>query len=492
MGSKEQGNNLNLQIDQREKLYLRPASLAFIAFASTFMLYSPNLSIFQESTTGTAIMGYFVFPMFGACMATGLAFMFYALKHPLWQRPKQGLLTFGVVLYILGSLVFFFLLQTQTPLPLLAAAAGICTGIGSVPVCVAWGCHLSGMGLKNAVFFVAIVCGTGSLLSWGMTFIPTAALYAVFPFFLLMGSLVPLIKTITKTLDFPKADSAREESLDIEPLKLFPSLRRLASVIWLPATGLLLYAFMMSVRKYYLFDSFESEFFGGFIAAVCIVPLCFIKSDKPLLSLVYKIIVPIAAGAIIILNSFPLNSFLQSAGTVCLYVVLSFLAVFALASLIGITHAGEFTPPFLFGIALFLGALISVIGVGAANLFPAFEGYDSMLLVMTSVFFSAILISLGFEAWRALSKPHEDIAASSSLQENLDTRCEALSKRCGLSRRESEIIRFMGRGHNPVFIAKTLLISESTARSHVRNIYRKVSVSSREELLQLIDKEPTR
>ncbi len=37
------------------------------------------------------------------------------------------------------------------------------------------------------------------------------------------------------------------------------------------------------------------------------------------------------------------------------------------------------------------------------------------------------------------------------------------------------------------FIARTLVLSISTVRTHVRNIYRKINVSSQEELLALID-----
>lgn len=38
-----------------------------------------------------------------------------------------------------------------------------------------------------------------------------------------------------------------------------------------------------------------------------------------------------------------------------------------------------------------------------------------------------------------------------------------------------------------MFVANTLVISESTVRTHVKSIYRKLGVSSREDLLQLID-----
>ena len=56
-----------------------------------------------------------------------------------------------------------------------------------------------------------------------------------------------------------------------------------------------------------------------------------------------------------------------------------------------------------------------------------------------------------------------------------------------LSPRETEILGYLGRGLGIVFVANTLVISESTVRTHVKSIYRKLGVSSREELLKLVD-----
>ena len=49
------------------------------------------------------------------------------------------------------------------------------------------------------------------------------------------------------------------------------------------------------------------------------------------------------------------------------------------------------------------------------------------------------------------------------------------------------MLSFVGRGHSSVYVAKTLLISESTVYTHVRNLYRKLGVTSREELIQLLN-----
>ena len=67
------------------------------------------------------------------------------------------------------------------------------------------------------------------------------------------------------------------------------------------------------------------------------------------------------------------------------------------------------------------------------------------------------------------------------------TRCLKVAELYKLSPRETEIFGYLGRGHGIVFIAETLVISESTVRTHVKNIYKKIGVSSREELLQLVD-----
>jgi DNA-binding NarL/FixJ family response regulator len=62
-----------------------------------------------------------------------------------------------------------------------------------------------------------------------------------------------------------------------------------------------------------------------------------------------------------------------------------------------------------------------------------------------------------------------------------------MSQSHGLSPRESEILVYIGRGYNPAFVAKKLLLSDSTVRSHVNSIYRKLSVHSQTELLQMLD-----
>ena len=54
---------------------------------------------------------------------------------------------------------------------------------------------------------------------------------------------------------------------------------------------------------------------------------------------------------------------------------------------------------------------------------------------------------------------------------------------------KAEILLLLGRGHTSSFVADELTVAESTVRSHRKNIYRKLGVSSREELFKLLDDE---
>lgn len=56
-----------------------------------------------------------------------------------------------------------------------------------------------------------------------------------------------------------------------------------------------------------------------------------------------------------------------------------------------------------------------------------------------------------------------------------------------LSRRETEILFLLAKGHNSAAIQKALYISAGTANTHMRNIYRKLSVHSQQELIAMVE-----
>lgn len=64
---------------------------------------------------------------------------------------------------------------------------------------------------------------------------------------------------------------------------------------------------------------------------------------------------------------------------------------------------------------------------------------------------------------------------------------QSLSEARGLSPREVEVFELLAKGRNKYAIAKQLCISENTAKTHIKNIYRKLGVHSQQAMMDMIE-----
>jgi DNA-binding CsgD family transcriptional regulator len=74
-----------------------------------------------------------------------------------------------------------------------------------------------------------------------------------------------------------------------------------------------------------------------------------------------------------------------------------------------------------------------------------------------------------------------------SQRDALEQRAVQAAKRCGLSRRESEILLYLIRGRGSKRIADELFISPETVRTHCKRIYHKMGVHTREDLIDSLE-----
>lgn len=75
-------------------------------------------------------------------------------------------------------------------------------------------------------------------------------------------------------------------------------------------------------------------------------------------------------------------------------------------------------------------------------------------------------------------------------QKNTDTlslRCMALSDELSLTPREREVLELLVRGRSKVYIAEAFFVSENTIRGHVKRLYAKVGVHSKQELVDRVE-----
>lgn len=482
-----------LDFEKDDKIRFDGVSLGLSAFFATLFLYAPNLSPFKALPQTSALISYLVLALMGATVCTSLIFLIVTLKRLLeGTRSKKMFLT-GAILHVLGTTLAVTSFLLPQALPLLAVASGLCIGVGLVPLCIAWGCYFSTWGLRNALFHCAVAFGVANGINWLFVYLPQTPLLILFFALLGIGTALPTVMVMRGTLSTPEKDAAALAD-NASNYSITLSLRKMGSVILLPLIGLLVFAFLMGTRKFLLFDLFDVEILSAIAASACVIVLCFFRLRKVGGSLIYQVLIPCIASFVIVLGSFPVGTAPQFYGAVFTYVFFALIALIAIASLVAVSNAGEFSPLLIFGTTVFLYAIASLLGIAFSYATSSLDDAGPILLVLTTIYFVVLITASSIDSWRRVSALTNDIATTGTKQENsiketLQRKCQSLAQRYGLSKRESEIICYMGRGHNPVYIAKTLFISESTARSHVRNIYGKVGISSREELLQLIDDE---
>lgn len=68
-------------------------------------------------------------------------------------------------------------------------------------------------------------------------------------------------------------------------------------------------------------------------------------------------------------------------------------------------------------------------------------------------------------------------------------KCEEIADRYLLSRRETEVMFLLAKGHNAAYIQDKLCISKSTAKTHINHIYRKLDIHTQQELLNMVERE---
>lgn len=95
-----------------------------------------------------------------------------------------------------------------------------------------------------------------------------------------------------------------------------------------------------------------------------------------------------------------------------------------------------------------------------------------------------------FDAEKKKKRPSEDDATvrRAPFRETV----EDISRQYGLSARESEVFRYIAMGYGSDRIADTLQVTVNTVRAHTRNVYTKLDVHSREEIMRLVDDQMAR
>ena len=483
-------------------------TLALLAFFATMPIYSPNVVALQGCLDNSDVMSAFVNSMMGASILASTAYLAMSLfRLDAVQDHARSISIAGCALYAVGMTLFLITCAvTDLEITAIAGGAGCITGVGLSIMAVTWGARLSLYGLKRALLLVCVICGSTAAINWVFSFLPDMPLIAITAVLTAVGTFYPLLSPmqhcpspqsptendrIKNDENTPDADpcnafSESTSSLPGAPASRTDMMKRFASVLAPSLIGLSMFALFMGVSRVTVLNDTHAEVLGNIIAAVLLMPLCFTAPKRPFSVVLCHAVLPLAACAMlcttVLAYDFGLFSTLIPLGS---YIFFCAVAQISLALGVASIKPREFPPCITWTFYLLLFSIFSALGllIGHPNAYEPAGFFSSSLLAL---YCAALIAFAVFELMRDALPAQDASAPSEEEASSFEKRCDDLAQKFGLSPREREIIAFLGRGHTSAYVAKSLIISESTVYTHTRNIYRKLGMSSKEEIIQAL------
>jgi DNA-binding CsgD family transcriptional regulator len=187
--------------------------------------------------------------------------------------------------------------------------------------------------------------------------------------------------------------------------------------------------------------------------------------------------------------------FLLVAGTVNLILIID--------SILETSRFNQISPFWIIGLeggVFFAGVLAVLVGAGALIAFEI-QGLEVMILALIGA--SSILqIRINDQTYPLFSMPDIDVGEPLAAEETADGEVETadagnaafwrgrvnrIAAEYKLSSRQKEIMELLVKGRDLNYITARFDISRSTAKTHISNLYRKMNVHSKQELIDLME-----
>ena len=477
-------------------------------FLVTLPIYSPNIMMLQPSFPPDITGRFAETLLIGAGACSVLCLACFVTRNPFtrlvggWLSGRKAPVA-SALLYAIGNVGYAACLAFMPEATgHVGVALAVVVGVSLLPMSVMWTRALGDLDLRGAVMSVSVACVLGALANLVLTQCSGALLYGCQTVLLLLGVAGPTIIRRFITMDPAESNSQLEaENQDFGPdhANHAVSLRAFLSVMGMTILGMAIFSFAMGIRPIFVFgERFDVQSIGMLLGSAALIPFFARRSDNPAYSFLYQMVLP-GAAAIAIVTYVATGFFAASdVAVLVIYAFYSMVSVVALATALVVANAREFPRSFVFATITGTFTLVAILGISVGSQQGFFVDYQIEVVSLLTCVYGCFLMLLGcVKSWRLTIDPQEDslaeppeinAATHPEPAETLAQRIERVADECRLSPRETEILQYIGRGHSSVYVAKTLLISESTVYTHTRNVYRKVGVASREELIQLLNR----
>ncbi len=483
------------------------ASVGLGCWIATLLLYSNTITPFQRFAGTGTFVGDFAPQVLGIAAAAALALAVAAMFGRF--VPRRALLVVGGVLYVGAAAGFGAACLLGVPDGAVAAtwALSAASALGSVGTGLAWGRAFKGFAPRASLAAVALAAAVAAALGVLAIAAPPGVCAGLFTAEALVAAVLPAAVGC-------RNPACEEASLTPEGLRKRPVAERLRSFAGVAAPaliGLLAFAFVMGTMRGLIVDTFPIHIGVLLVCAAILGVFAFGRNLRPLTRTAYRSLIPTLA--VLLLAATNITAALSvgsSLDTAFVFLLYTLAALLTLATLAAIAHADEFPSDLVFSIALMLFCTMSLAGVGCSPLLTD-EAASVSTTVITTVYAFAMVLVTGLRTGRAAADggdrfdglfDEDATAGGSGAGTGLETpaaagtqalphrasvgeRCAQLARDYHLTPREGQILTYLAEGHGSGYIGEALYISPNTVRTHVHNLYRKLGVGSREEVLEL-------
>jgi len=234
---------------------------------------------------------------------------------------------------------------------------------------------------------------------------------------------------------------------------------------------------------------------GTIIAAVMVFTAVLLQHKRFDLALIYRLGLPLMVCAFLLLPSFDLLSKVLSDFCVSAsYTAFSILTMMIFANM---GYRYNISALWLFGFERGIRALFVFLGrmIEGNKELVTFAGVDPeffvliftimLLVAMTMLLFSERELSSRWGV-RFFGKDDNTIDNAVLRKQALSTQISKLARSHALTQREEEVMLLLTQGKSISDIERELFIANGTAKAHVRHIYKKLDIHSRNELLDMV------
>lgn len=210
-------------------------------------------------------------------------------------------------------------------------------------------------------------------------------------------------------------------------------------------------------------------------------------ADKMRLVLLFQIAIPLIALCFIAVAALPLYFNIVVFATSFSVMFLTKIFIFVLGS-----QPLKLEPSSLRSVSI--GSALAAVFIGEALadiLYRLISNHGIMLVAVISItaLASLILLALASANKRAteyILKNYDNPGAENDTF-SMIRNCKITTETYGLSKRESEILTLIVRGRDFPYIREKLFISRNTVNTHIKHIYAKTAVHSRQELIDIVE-----